>query len=475
MTPQFSRAALACVLALLVSATGCSVAFPENATFACNVDEHCGGDGYKCAGGTRDRRGICCLPDGAEVCDGRDNDCSGAADDLPDTCYAGPEGTAGVGACTAGHRTCVDGAPSECQGEVHPGLESCNGVDDDCDGATDEDFNLSSDAQNCGACGAACGMSEVCEAGTCVRRGELDCGDGVDNESDGQTDCADNDCEAQACGAGCLCTGGVAAENLCSDEISNDGDADVDCLDADCDGLSCGAGCVCRSGAKAESECNDGISNEGDALIDCADLDCTGASCGEGCVCGGGGRTESNCGDGINNDGDGQVDCSDSDCNGLSCGAGCVCVGGGKSETDCSDGVDNDGLNGTDCADPDCAGALCGPAGSTSTCDAMNACTCNVANSEPMETLCTDGVDNDCFGGADCADLACDGASCGTDCACSNGAKRELNCADRGIDNDNDGRADCSDDVDCPSGTVCQYKQGANWHSGTCQNKQCVK
>ncbi len=50
-------------------------------------------------------------------------------------------------------------------------VESCNGLDDDCDGLIDEDYDLSTDLANCGACGRACegrGGTAFCEAGTCL-------------------------------------------------------------------------------------------------------------------------------------------------------------------------------------------------------------------------------------------------------------------------------------------------------------------
>ncbi len=50
-------------------------------------------------------------------------------------------------------------------------LEECNGADDDCDGAIDETFDLSSDPSHCGSCSTACSSAHAtpgCSAGTCT-------------------------------------------------------------------------------------------------------------------------------------------------------------------------------------------------------------------------------------------------------------------------------------------------------------------
>lgn len=53
-------------------------------------------------------------------------------------CYSGPAGTEGKSKCQAGFRVCVNNAWGPCQNEVLPGIERCNGEDDDCDGLIDE-------------------------------------------------------------------------------------------------------------------------------------------------------------------------------------------------------------------------------------------------------------------------------------------------------------------------------------------------
>ena len=70
-------------------------------------------------------------PGATEICNGIDDNCNDATDEnLGQT-------TCGVGACQRTVQSCVGGVPQTCT----PGIgstEICNGIDDDCDGSTDE-------------------------------------------------------------------------------------------------------------------------------------------------------------------------------------------------------------------------------------------------------------------------------------------------------------------------------------------------
>src|SRR6185295_3449420 len=353
-------------------ALACVVDLPPDGKYACTSDGDCGGGDWRCTPATGGPR-YCCKPSGTEVCDGKDNDCDGVTDDIAtdQPCYTGTPGTEGVGECHGGMQACADGG-TICAGEVVPTAESCNGKDDDCNTVIDNGFNLGTDRNNCGVCGRGCSAQQQCEDGGCAFPTETNCRDGIDNDGDRTTDCADNDCANQECSpdGGCTCRNFGKTEAACSDGLDNDTDGPIDCADSDCAGLSCNAdgGCICQGGAKFENLCNDTIDNDNDGPADCADSDCAGQSCNAdgGCICQGGGKFENACNDSLDNDGDGPIDCMDNDCDGGSCGSGCTCRQGGKTESNCTDRQDNDGDLTVDKCDLDCSTTGCG-----------NGCTCD--------------------------------------------------------------------------------------------------
>ena len=126
------------------------------------------------------------------------------------------------------------------------------------------------------------------------------------------------------------------------------------------------------------------------------------------------GGTTPVCGDGTCDSGEDSCNCADD------CGAPPA------TETSCSDGTDNDCDGATDCDDPDCNGDPACPSCGDGTCDAgEDSCNCAADCGDPSasETNCTDGVDNDCDGLADCADADCSG-----DPACETGSAAIVDC-----------------------------------------------
>jgi hypothetical protein len=122
-----------------------------------NVDNDCNGarDENNPGGGvacSTQLSGICsagttqCLPNGlfcvqneqarAESCDGRDDDCDGAVDE-GNPGGGGTCSTGQVGVCSAGTMACSGGA-LRCVQNTASGPEWCDGLDNDCDGSTDE-------------------------------------------------------------------------------------------------------------------------------------------------------------------------------------------------------------------------------------------------------------------------------------------------------------------------------------------------
>ena len=213
----------------------------------------CVGGGLVCTGG---------VTAGTETCDAQDDDCDGLVDEgISMSCYGGPSGTLGVGRCRGGTSVCTAGTMSSCVGAVLPIAESCNNVDDNCSGAVDEGltqacYSGTTSTRGVGACRDG---AQACVAGSfsgaCV--GETlpatETCNNVDDNCNGSID----ESVSRSCYSGTAGTAGVGtcrsgtqtcsvgAFGVCSGEITPAREWCGDGLNTDCDGNSDAAeGCL---------------------------------------------------------------------------------------------------------------------------------------------------------------------------------------------------------------------------------------
>tara|TARA_R110001599_G_scaffold174976_3_gene366979 strand:- start:812 stop:1987 length:1176 start_codon:yes stop_codon:yes gene_type:complete len=165
-------------------------------------------------------------------------------------CYTGPVGTAGQGPCGTGVTLCDDDdVVIDCEGEALPMIETCNGEDDDCDGKVDNNLTEDWAGSKCGTDHGICKAGdEVCDDGQRICQGREEgmpesC-NRLDDDCDGLVDnnlplelCYTGDPQTLAfgeCRAGIIeC---VEGRSICLHQKTPTTEI-CDGLDNDCDGL----------------------------------------------------------------------------------------------------------------------------------------------------------------------------------------------------------------------------------------------
>ncbi len=167
-------------------------------------------------------------PGATELCDAAmvDENCDGAANP-PALCVCSGSGTRACtlpGACAAGNQTCTAGSWSPCS--IAPTAETCNGIDDNCNGTVDDGVSITCfpDADNDGY--AATGATSAVSCPVAGRGAVGGCPANQTNRAPGSgtTDCSDanpsvNPGAAEQCDAAMVdenCDGAANPASLCA-------------------------------------------------------------------------------------------------------------------------------------------------------------------------------------------------------------------------------------------------------------------
>lgn len=246
------------------------------------------------------------------------------------------------GVCSQGILQCQNGALT-CLQSAPKGVEKCNAVDDDCNGAIDDGDDL-------------CPEKFVCFRGACVKKcttGEFACP--VDLTCETSTGyCVEPTCAEKKCPEGSICRKGTC-QAPCEGVVCPGGQVcrqDV-CVDP-CAGIECPGETVCEGGV-CKDKCGCGSCPGGKTCAAnglCVDTGCEAITCDDGKVC-----IAGQCADACQNTKcpSGQI-CKSGSCQentnvenggtGGTSGGGGIGVSGGQAGTTASGGVSNGGKAG---------------------------------------------------------------------------------------------------------------------------------
>jgi hypothetical protein len=209
-------------------------------------------------------------------CSGGTLACNGSCDGYDTTNCTGCPVCNNDGTCDPGED--CDGCPNDCVSGTTSGAQCNNGI---CEAANGE--SCLTCPQDCDGVQNGKPSNRFCCGDGATGAGAVDCGDPrcTDNGdqctnvpmSPGSFCCGDFTCDAgESCGNCALdCTTGG---EICTGGVDEDCDGDVDCADSECSGDPACQQCVPTSSKEKGPRCSDGIDNDCDGLIDGADPDC---------------------------------------------------------------------------------------------------------------------------------------------------------------------------------------------------------
>jgi Notch-like protein len=425
----------------------CDGKIDENVTRPCSTI--CGVGTEQCQfsndGNTANDWINCSAPKPAtEVCNGKDDDCDGAVDD---NLSVGP--ACSIGSCT-GNMQCVAGK-MVCDAAT-PSVEICDGKDNNCNGQTDENL-IRSCLSSCGFGTEQCKFTDDGNAAndwincTAPKPATEVC-DGVDNDCNGQVDdgvpgegLACDHASGKTCKQGLTkCVGG---KMTCFGATTPTTEI-CDCKDNDCDS-KIDEDNPCPQGTKC-IKCGCRIPCTGGEFGCPKDFACVEGYCIPDTCAGVSCKPDEKCKDGICISLCAGVTCKDGEtCQGGLCvGDTCYAKGCAKGQVCLKNKCQPDPCAGVSCPDKQfCSGGACKPS-----CGAVN---CG------KNALCVDGK---------CLGDPCGGVTCGPNVPCRDGVCDEA-----------------CETVLCPSGQVCEKGgcvddpcQTVRCFAAdeTCQGGQCI-